>query len=281
MSWTNADTIKKHLFDLDRRPAEYSDVGLRISATGKGSLPHQGLVEESEKVKRTAALEPTSQSGVQLNGETWVQLNYDNLVPGQMVVADDDGLKDVYLEGIDYGVNWEGGKIRRIDGGDISDGATVELFYRRYEVLQRDVDYTINWTTGEISTTAAGKLKPDTTVCVDYNLTAASGADQLIPEAITEAEDKIVCRLKAEYGPESTDQGLKTGATELVLSLVCRGLVTRALSDGEPVAEGRAKAWMALARDLESNAWATLRPFLEPPLSHPGDKKRNRSWDWE
>ncbi len=281
MSWTDADTVKKHLFDLDRRPTDYHDVAVDISATGSGSLPHRGLVEESEKVKRIAVFEPAGQSGVQLNGETWVQLSYDNLVPGQLVVADDDGLQVVYTEGIDYAVNWSDGKIRRIDGGNLSDGAFFDLFCLRYEILQRDTDYTINWTTGEITTTTSGKMKPDTTVRVDYSLNAASGADQLIPEAITEAEDKIATLLKEGYSSESSDQGLKTGATELSLSVVCRGLASRALSDGVPAAEGRAKAWLSLARELGVNAWATLRPFLESPLSHPGDKKRNRSWDWE
>ena len=105
-------------------------------------------------------------------------------------------------------------------------------------------------------------------------------ADQLIGEAITEAESKILSRLKSGFTAESSDQGLITGATELTLSIICRGLATRALSDGLPAAEGRARAWRLVAEEYERNAYATLRPFLNSPMPTAGGKGANSSWGW-
>ena len=87
MSWTDSDTIKKHLLDLDRLPTEYREVSVDLNASGVGTLPHKGIVITSEKVKRVASLDPTSQSGVGLTAETWATLSYTDLVPDRMIVA--------------------------------------------------------------------------------------------------------------------------------------------------------------------------------------------------
>jgi len=280
MSWTTSAIIKKHLFDLDRQPTEYRDVEVRLNSAGVGYTPHRGLVSGSEKVKRPVSMTPTEQSGVTLNGETWVQLSYDNLVPRQLIVAADNGLSTVYQLDKDYAFNPDGGKVRRIDGGDITDGASVEILYQRYEVLTRDSDYTIDYDTGGLTAKTGGSLEPETAIWVDYRTSAASGADQLIDEAIAEAEDKILGNLKDDYDASSTDQGIKTGATELTLAVICRGLASRSLSDGLSSAENRSHGWRELARQYELAAWRTLRPFLKSPQIVQGLKKSNQSWEW-
>ena len=61
-------------------------------------------------------------------------------------------------------------------------------------------------------------------VLVDYTVTAGCVEDDLVDQAITEAEDIILRSLAEEYNASSTNQGLKTGATELALSIICRAL---------------------------------------------------------
>jgi hypothetical protein len=280
MSWTSAETVKKHLFDLDKLPTEYRDVPIRIGMTGLGELLHKAIVTNSESIKQLEALEPTVQAGVVLNGENWTDLTYTLIKPGEIVVATDDGLQTVYQLDAGYAVDWEAGKLRRINGGSIGSGASVQVYYQRYWNLTRDLDYTIDYSAGQISVTVSGALKADTLVWVDYSVSASSGADQLIDEAINEAENKILARLKSGYGTGSTDQGLETGATELTLSIVCRGLATRALADGNPAAEGRSRAWRKLAEQYESNSVRTLQPFLNSPVVNPGGKRANQSWSW-
>jgi len=280
MSWTDSTTIKKHLFDLDQLPTEYKDVSVELNADGKGTLPHKGLVSSSEVVKQLLTMSPTEQSGVTLNGETWVALSYDKLVPDGIVVAADKGLETVYQLDKDFAFNSVGGEVRRIAGGSIGDGAALEVYYLRYQTFTKNIDYTIDYDNGEINVVAGGSLEPETTLLIDYQISAASGADQLIAEAITEAEDKILSILKDEYNASSTDQGLKTGATELAASIICRSLATRVLSDGCPSAEGRARGWRDLSSQFEISAWRTLRPFLHSPQITHGQKKGNQSWEW-
>ena len=280
MSWTDSTTIKKHLFDLDKLPTQFSDTEVKLDAAGDGSLPHKSIVSDSEKVKQILSMTPTQQSSVTLNGETWVQLNYDNLVPDGIVVSDDDDISTIYQLDKDYAFDYENGKIRRIAGGGISDGYSVAINYLRYAILTKDTDYTIIYDTGTVSVESGGSLEPETTVFVDYQISAASGADQLIAEAITEAEDKILANLKSEYDGESSDQGIKTGATELTLAVICRGLASRTLSDGQTSAEYRSRGWRELAEQYELSAWRTLRPFLKSPMLVKGAKKSNQSWEW-
>jgi hypothetical protein len=280
MSWTNSITVKKHLFDLDKLIVDYFDVKIKFGATGIADLPHKGLVSSSEKVKTLASFEPALDTGITLNGEIWSSLTYDNLQPDEIVLAVDDGLNTVYQLEKDYAVDFENGEVRRINGGSIGDGSTVNVYYMRYSVKVKGTDYIIDYDTGQVSVKSGGSLEADTEVWIDYQLSAASGADQLIDEAITEAEDRILANLKDEYDASSTEQGLKTGATELTMAIVCRGLATRALSDGIASAEGRSRGWRDLSVQYELAAWRTLRPFLKSPQIAAGSKKGNQSWEW-
>lgn len=281
MAWTDSDTVKKHLPGLEAGTTSFSDVPVTFNAAGVARLPHQGVVEGSETVKRLAAGGISGPSGVALPAETWVALPHSRLVPGSLVAAGGWNLATVHQEGRDYALKAEDGKLRRIAGGGIADGATIQVWYQRYEKMVKDTDYTISYATGEITIKPAGALEPETTVWVDYELSGASAADLLVPAAITEAENKILLRLKEGYGSGSTDQGLITGATELTLATVCRGLAARALADGAPVAEGRAKGWLLLAQSFESMAASTLRSFLAAPTMTAGGKAANQSWEWQ
>ncbi len=281
MGWTDSDTVKSHLLALDQNPNVYSDVEAAVDTDGKAVLPHRGLVEDSEKVKILKLLEPDSQSGVTMNGETWTQLSYGDLVPGEIVIADDDGLQTIYQMDADYCFNPQDGEIRRISGGSIGDGASVQTYYRRYQVMVETADYAINYSLGEIEIVVGGGLAENTTIWVDYQLSAASGVDNLIDGAITEAEDKILSRLKDDYSFDSEDQGLITGATELSLAILCRALSSRALVDGAPSAGDRAKGWRELADRYEAISWQTLRPFLAAPAMVSGSKRGNSSWGWD
>ncbi len=280
MSWTDSNSIQNHLIDLEQIITDFKDIPIRLDQNGEGQLPHNKIVTGSDKVKQLASVEPTGQASVTLNSEVWEQLTYDTLIPNQMVVADDDGLQNVYLEGIDFVVNYADGKLRRISGGSISDGGNVQIYYQRYSSLTRNVDYTIDYDSGEVAVKAGGSLEADTLTFVDYQISASSGVDNLISQAITEAEDKILTRVKDDYDGSSTDQGLISGATELSLSILCRALASRALSDGRTSAEGRARAWRELASAYETTAWITLRPFMKIPAVKSGNKKANQSWEW-
>ena len=281
MGWTDTDTVKKHLLSLDQLPTEFTDVEVHLAANGKASLPHRGIVSDSEKVKVIGQLTPEHQSGVTLNGETWVALSYDDLVPGEIVLAADDGLETVYQLDVDYCFDPAQGKIRRIAGGAIGDGASVDVYYVRYTVMTPVIDYTIDLSAGEITRVPTGDLEIETSIVVDYEISVETAVDALLAEALTEAEDKILASLSEDYDVTSTDQGLITGATELTLSIICRGLSSHVLSDGRTAAEGRSRAWRSLAEQYQEQAWRTLQPFLDMHTFTGSKRQGNTNWEWQ
>jgi len=278
MSWTDSSTVKAHLLNVEQPSVAMRDVPVRLDATGSGVVPHRGITSESEVVKRVAAGAPVGPQSVVLTGADWISLADAKLVPGRLVAASDWRLSTIYDEDADFAVDAETGKIRRIAGGSIGDGATVKVFYQPYEVLVRDVDYVFDYGTGVIAPPTGGSLEADTMLYLDYDLPGATGEEVLIEQAITEAEGKILARLKEGYGSGSSDLCLVTGATELALSIVCRGMAAKALSDGQPTAEGRAKLWLQLGAGYETAASVTLRPFLATGTLNPGGRQGNLSW---
>ncbi len=280
MAWTDSDTVKKFLPGLTGGATSFRDVPLILSDTGVGQLPHTGLVLASEVVKRLGNDDVEGPEAVTLPSETWVALPDSALLAGEVVAADNWQLETVYSEGVDYLIDTIEGKIRRIAGGAISGGATVKVWYRKYEVLAKDVDYEIDYATGTISLAEESEIPPGATLAVDYELNAASSVEDLIPEAIIQAEDKIVRRLKSGYTTASTDQGLVTGATELTLAIICRSLAVRALGDGLPAAQSRGKSWLELSSLFDRSASKTLKPFMSVPALASGGVQGNGSWEW-
>jgi hypothetical protein len=88
--------------------------------------------------------------------------------------------------------------------------------------------------------------------------------DTLIDQAIIEAQDLILRNLAEGYDEYSSDQGITTGATQLALSIVARGLAADVLIINSAAdAYHRSKEWQALSELWESTAWETLSPFLD------------------
>jgi len=280
MAWTDSETVQKFLPGLVGGATNFRDIAITLDSEGNGRLPHTGIFSGSEVVKRISAEGVVGPEAVTLPAETWIELPDAALIPGELVAADGWRLTTVYSEGHDYLVDATLGKIRRVAGGAIGAGATVQVWYQKYDVLVKDLDYTINYSTGALSLCTGSALPPGVSLKVDYDLNSASAAEEVIPEAIVQAEDKIVRRLKSGYTSSSTDQGLITGATELTLAIVCRSLSVRALADGLPAAQSRAKSWLELAVQFEKSASITLKPFMSVPAIHGGGVQGNSSWEW-
>ena len=51
MGWTDAATVRKHLLSLDDLPTLFRDAEVYLGADSKASLPHRGIVSESDQVK--------------------------------------------------------------------------------------------------------------------------------------------------------------------------------------------------------------------------------------
>ncbi len=113
------------------------------------------------------------------------------------------------------------------------------------------------------------------------DLTNTALLDILIPQAITESEDRIAVNLREGYNTSSSDQGLKTGATLLAAAASCRAAAAMALAGGSPWACQVARMWMDLASVHESNAAKILHRFTALGEFTAAAKQAGGTWNWE
>jgi len=283
MSWTTLAIVRKHLQETSTPASSVEDEQHVLNGTAQTQLDHASITSGSEEVKTMDLASPYAAGAVVLPGTNWRNLPHENLAPNTAVVSSDLALNTVYIEGTDYVLNYELGRIKRVTGSAIPDGGTVYVWYFYYTVHSRGVDYLMDYSGGKISRIDGGGIADGSTVYVDYITSAGTVADELINEAITEAEDKILARLKEGYSGSSTDQGLKTGATELALAIICNAkamdMMLKAPSDD---ADGAALQWRGMSGRYETQAWATLDRFLKARSRRGPSAVRNESWGvWE
>lgn len=265
MAFTTLAIIKKHLLDNAVPPLFVRNSKVVLSGEAETQLPHTNLVENSERVILPASAKLTRQAPVTLTGTDWIPLAHAPLVPGTMSVTQSDALSVVYHENTDFIADNELGKIRRVEGGAIPDNQTVIVFYQRAALFSRTADYQIDFAQGTVKRRDGGTIPDGAEVSLDYEVADGSVTESLIAQVIEDVQDKIVRSLASGYSAESTDHGLQVGATELALSVIARAMSAeqlgrRLISD----AAGRAREWQKMAELYETNAWRTLRPFLDP-----------------
>jgi hypothetical protein len=267
MSWTDADTVMTHLqaFSVDALTVRQIEVVLE--GTDSVQLPHNTLDPATVQVATCAEGEPTGPASVALSGESWYPTGLGAVRSGSVVVAADGLAVQRLVLGVDYAVREEEGTIRRLPGGSIGDGETVQVWALPLTLLNDEVDYDLEAATGRIARVATGSLPDPARVLVSYATAAAGASSALVALAISEAEAKIAERLREEYSTASTEDGLVIGATELTVAQLCDDLALRALTGvGDASADDRARRYMELARRYEERASRTLSPYLRSPL---------------
>ena len=266
MSWTDSNTVKKHLMQSDVAVGTVENEEHTLWGASAVQLNSAVISENSEEVKTIDLNEPYSEGAMVLSGSNWSDLDHSDIVPDSVVVADDAVRSTIYIEGTDYVVDYENGKIRRIPGGSIGDGDTVYAWNLYFTIQVKDTDYTINYETGELTRIVDGGIADGGIVYVDYSTTASTVPDALISQAITEAEDKILGRLAEGYDESSEDQGLKTGATELAIAIICNAkamdIMNRLHANDS---DNMAKQWREMSLRYELQAWKTLSRFKAKP----------------
>jgi len=273
--WTTAPTVKTHLLYAFVGSIHFEDEEVTLVGTTPSELTHRLLSSGSQTVKWCIGTTPTHETPT-LTDEAWSNLTENDIVPGSVLVAVHPILTQVYSEGEDYIIDYEGGRIRRATGSGIATPFVVNVWYLYNIAFTMITDYIIQFDAGTLTRVVTGGIPSGATVLVDYDLTASDVADALIDNAILQAEDKILGRLSSSYGPASVDQGLTTGATELALSIIAQSLAIYQLQhESLDVPDDRAHQWRQLATTLETQAWRTLAPYLDPSSRHAPDKRSN------
>lgn len=265
MAFTDLATVRKHLVASNLPASNVENQRITLNETAHVTLPHANIQLYSERVKRVASDIPTRETGLLLVDEKDVPLANKDLVRDSVAVASDIALDAIFTEEQDYRVDLSVGVIQRMASGSIPNVFPVVVWYEHYDVYSSSSDYVIDYAAGTIRRAVSSSIPDGGTVLIDYSVAEGWAEDSLINQAIIEAQDIIERALREGYDGTSTQQGLKTGATYMTLSIVSRGMAALMLTRNIGAdANSRAREWQQLCEKWSEAAWNVLAPFVNP-----------------
>lgn len=269
MAFTTLDTIRKHLVAANVPSQRIEGIRVTLNGITEVSLPHFNLFLDSALVKRLASDKATYETGVLLTDEDEISLANKYLLHNSVVIASDLALSSIFSEEYDFRVDSDAGTVRRMASGTIPNSFPAVIWYNYYEVFVAPGDFVLDYDAGTIRRASGSTIPDGATILVDYTVAQGAAEDALIEQAIIEAEDMIVRSLREGYNSSSTDQGLKSGAAYLTLSIVARGMAALMLTRNTGSdANSRAREWQQLSDKWNAAAWNVLAPFINPHLMH-------------
>lgn len=254
MSLTNVSSIRSHLFRIKTGDESHRNVAMRLSSESLTQLPHTRLVSGTEQVKAIEQAEPVSEQ-VSLT-DAPVLLAHKEVSAGSVVCAADSSLSRVYREHIDYSIDYPAGSIQRIDGGEISSGTTVHLWYVYFHIYRRNIDYTVDYERGQVRRLLSGDIEDGQELFIDYQTGGIDFSDDEIEQCISEAESEITLAIDDRFS-ESLDPALQTAATCLALSYLARN-TAGAVHSSLPVSGRASSYWLDIAASYRETALRLL-----------------------
>jgi hypothetical protein len=261
MPFTTKDIVKKHILDHHLGSTLIENEPIRLTGNDSVSLQKRMILKGSEKVKAKEQLEPVEEI-VSFTGSDTFDLSHSELIPDTVVVAGDSSLGTVYLENIDYHIDYDTGEIKRIDSGSLAAGASVVIWYLYYRIYQRGVDYDIDYHKGNIRRRSSGDIESGQRVLVDYTAEYGGLDDEAIDNAITEAHEQVLSYIDDTYH-DSADRSLVSAETYLTVSIICRIRAMEAISPSRSAAANatEAKSWSVLSDTYKKEAYVILSRF--------------------
>ena len=261
MSFTTKDIVKKHILDHHLGSTLMENEPLQLTGNDAVSLQRKMILKGSEKVKGKEQLEPVQET-VSFAGSDTFSLSHSELIPDTVVVAGDSSLGTIYLENVDYHMDYDNGEIRRISSGSLAAGASVVIWYLHYRIYQRGVDYDIDYQKGTIRRRSSGDIESGQRVLVDYTAEYGGLDDEAIDNSITEAHEQVLSYIDETYR-DSADRSLVSAETYLTVSIICRIRAMEAVSPSRGSANNatEAKSWSALSDTYKKEAYIILSRF--------------------
>lgn len=262
MSFTNLALVRKHISEHHIGTAQFENIPIHLTGTAPIQLPNVNILFDSEKVKAKEMIAPISENIV-FSSDT-VNLAHSEIIPDSVVLAKDSSLGQIYIENVDFSINYDEGKVSRISDGSISSGASVVIWYFYYCLYQRDTDYKINYSSGEMTRLGSGTIEDGQWILVDYTVEYGSINDDIIENAILEASGVITNFIDPAY-IDSTDQGLVTAETYLAVSTVCHIKSMDVLNQNVSGSNAQAfsRSWSQIAEVYEKKGYLILNNYAK------------------
>jgi hypothetical protein len=268
MSFTNIDLVKKHIREHQLGATDMENVSCHLLGETPFQLPHINILPGSERIKGKEQNVPT-QENISFSSSDTVSLSHQELIFDTVVVAKDSSLGEIYVENIDYSIDYDNGRITRIPDGSIPQGSETVIWYLWFRIYTKDTDYHIDYNKGQITRITSGEIEDGQWVLADYTVEFGLLSDEVIANAIVEANDKILKVIDPSYS-NSTDQSLVTAETYLAVSILCniKALEVLTQNPGSTASpKAGSLAWSNMSCVYRERAFDLLKKFRKDPGS--------------
>jgi len=268
MAFTNIDLVKKHILEHELGTVNKENVACRLEGEKPFQLPHVLLLTGSEKVKAKEQNIPTQETISFASSDT-VQLAHQELIFNTVVVANDSSLGEIYVENVDYSIDYHEGRIIRIPSGSIPPSSSAVIWYLYFRIYTKDTDYEIDYAKGQMKRLSSGDIEDGQWVLVDYTVEFALLSDEVIKNATKEANDQILKFIDSSYA-NSADQSLVTAETYLAVSVLCNIKAMEAMTQNVSAGTGwqahsLSLAWSKMSNIYRERAYDLLKGFKKDP----------------
>jgi hypothetical protein len=217
------------------------------------------ILSGSETVKAKEQNQPFQENITFVNGDT-ANLAHPKIVPDSVVVAGDSSLGLIYVENVDYHIDYNLGTCRRISSGSIPQGGGAVIWYLAYRVFGRGVDYDFDYQKGAIRRRSSGAIESEQKVLIDYTTEYSSLDDESIENAIVEASEQITSFIDESYR-ESSDRALVMAETYLAVSIICRIRAMESMSPSKAKTGNDTGSWAAVSDMYRKEAFNIMAKF--------------------
>lgn len=268
MAFTNIDLVKKHILEHELGTVSKENVACRLVGETPFQLPNVLILSGSEKVKAKEQSSPTQETVSFVSSDT-MQLTHPELIPDTVVVAKDSSLGEIYMENVDYSIDYDNGRITRIASGSIPSASSAVIWYLYFRIYAKDTDYQIDYTKGQIKRLSSGDIEDGQWVLVDYTVEFALLSDEVMENAIKEANHQILQYIDSAYA-NSPDQSLITAETYLAVSILCNIKAMEAMTQNIGAGTGwqahsLSLAWSKMSSIYREQAYELLKGFKKDP----------------
>jgi hypothetical protein len=211
----------------------------------------------SETIKAILQTRPDFQT-IEFGSSDQITLMKKPIVKDTVVVAGDSSLGVIYTENIDYLFDYVNGTIARLPEGAIAPNQNLIIWYLPYRVYANDIDYRISYSKGEIARLNNSAIQSGQIVLVDYDSEFGIVDDDVIANAINEANERVLNYIDSAY-IASTDRSLVIGETYLAIAILCRIKAVETASAA--ISDSTRSSWLSISEQYKLEAFSILERF--------------------
>ncbi len=263
MAFTTKEIVKKHILDHHLGSENVEDEKIQLRGADWIQLQKKMILIGSEKIKGKEQIDPTRED-IDFGTADTQNLSQSELIQDTVVAASDSSLGIIYIENVDYHIDYDDGCINRISSGSIPQGAAITVWYLYYRIYEKGVDYDIDYQRGRIKRRSGGGIESGQWIYADYIAEYGSLDDEAIVNAISEANSCILDFIDAIHH-DSNDKLLVSAETYLAVSIICRIRAMESISPSRSKTESSdAQSWSALSDMYKKEAYVILAKYTGP-----------------